>query len=105
MAWISLVLAGCCEVLGVIGMNRIARSRRNLVSYLLLLVSFAGSFSLLTYAMGSLPMGTAYAVWTGIGTVGSALVGMFLFGESKTWTRMLCIAVILASAVGLKLIT
>lgn len=104
MAWISLVLAGCCEVLGVIGMNQIAR-KKSYLFYVLLVVSFAGSFSLLTYAMNSLPMGTAYAVWTGIGTVGSALVGMLLFGESKTWTRMLCIAVILASAIGLKLIT
>ncbi|GGA42749.1 DMT family transporter [Paenibacillus physcomitrellae] len=104
MAWIFLVLAGCCEVLGVIGMNRIVR-RRAFSSYLLMFGSFAGSFALLSSAMGSLPMGTAYAVWTGIGTVGSALVGMFLYGESRSWPRMLCIAVILASAVGLKLIT
>ncbi|ANS76170.1 transporter [Paenibacillus yonginensis] len=104
MAWVFLVLAGCCEVLGVIAMNRIVR-RKTPSAYLLILASFAGSFSLLSSAMGSLPMGTAYAVWTGIGTVGSALVGMFLYGESRSWTRMLCIAVILASAIGLKLIT
>ncbi|WP_223066026.1 DMT family transporter [Paenibacillus caui] len=104
MAWIALVLAGCFEVLGVVAINRVAR-RKEWSSYLLLCAAFAGSFSLLTYAMNTLPMGTAYAVWTGIGTVGSALVGMLLYHESRAWPRLLCIAVILGSATGLKLIT
>lgn len=67
-------------------------------------VSFLLSFSLLSYAMQSLSMGTAYAVWTGIGTVGSTIVGMFIFGEPKEAKRVLFIAMILCSAVGLKLI-
>lgn len=104
MAWIALIIAGGCEVLGVIGIKRVATTR-DLFSYLLLLLSFAGSFSLLSYAMQTLPMGTSYAVWTGIGTVGSTLVGMFLYNEPKEAKRLLCIALILGSAIGLKVIT
>ncbi|AWB46296.1 QacE family quaternary ammonium compound efflux SMR transporter [Paenibacillus sp. CAA11] len=104
MAWLALVLAGGCEVLGVIGIKRVTL-RRDLLSYLLLFGSFVGSFSLLSFAMKTLPMGTAYAVWTGIGTVGSTLVGMLLFGEPKEARRLLCIALILGAAVGLKLIS
>ena len=55
--------------------------------------------------MTVLPMGTAYAIWTGIGTVGGAITGMLLFGEPKEWRRVLFIAMILCSAVGLKLIS
>ncbi|WP_308860263.1 DMT family transporter [Paenibacillus radicibacter] len=103
MAWLALLIAGCCEVLGVIAINRV-NEKRTLSSYLLLIVAFGVSFSLLSYAMDSISMGTAYAVWTGIGTVGGALVGMFLWGESRQWQRFLFIAMILFSAVGLKLI-
>lgn len=91
-------------MLGVIGIKRVTL-RRDLLSYLLLFGSFVGSFSLLSFAMKTLPMGTAYAVWTGIGTVGSTLVGMLLFGEPKEARRLLCIALILGAAVGLKLIS
>ena len=90
MPWIENVIAGVCE---------------GLPAYVMLILSFIVSFSLLSYAMNSIPMGTAYAVWTGIGTVGSTLAGMFLFGEPKEWRRILFIAMILASAVGLKLIS
>lgn len=104
MAWIALILAGACEITGVIGIQGV--SRRKGWGYLLLLgASFTASFSLLSYAMESLPMGTAYAIWTGIGTVGSATVGMLLFGEPREWRRLLFIAMILCAAVGLKVIT
>ena len=103
MAWISLVFAGLFEVVGVLGMNRIKRDN-NVKAYLLFAGGIVLSFACLSYAMRSLPMGTAYAIWTGIGTVGGALVGMFLFGESKEWRRILFIAMVLAAAVGLKLI-
>ncbi|MED1851648.1 multidrug efflux SMR transporter [Brevibacillus borstelensis] len=63
------------------------------------------SFICLTFSMRSLPMGTAYAIWTGIGTVGGALVGMLFFGESKEWRRILFMAMVLAAAIGLKLIS
>ncbi|GIP21828.1 multidrug efflux SMR transporter [Paenibacillus sp. J22TS3] len=103
MAWLILVLAGCCEVFGVIGIKQVTL-RANLSAYLLLAAGFLCSFSLLALAMETLPMGTAYAVWTGIGTVGSALVGMLLYKEPKEWRRLLCIALILGSAIGLKVI-
>jgi paired small multidrug resistance pump len=104
MAWLSLIFAGLFEVVGVLGMNRIKRDN-SAKNYLLFAGAIILSFVSLSYAMRSLPMGTAYAIWTGIGTVGGALVGMLFFGESKEWRRMVFIAMVLAAAVGLKLIT
>lgn len=102
MAWVYLVFAGLFEVVGVMGINRLNRER-NIKSVALLFGGFLMSFLLLSLAMRTLPMGTSYAVWTGIGTVGSALVGMLFFGESKDWRRLLFIAIVLCSVVGLKL--
>jgi len=104
MAWLSLILAGMFEVVGVLGMNRIKRDN-NVKAYLLFSAGIILSFICLSVAMRSLPMGTAYAIWTGIGTVGGALVGMLFFGESKEWRRILFIAMVLSAAVGLKLIS
>ncbi|GAB6991250.1 DMT family transporter [Paenibacillus pini] len=104
MAWLAIIIAGLCEVTGVVGINGASR-KKGWIYYALMIVSFAGSFALLSYAMQSLSMGTAYAVWTGIGTVGSTLLGMFVFGEPKEAKRLLFIAMILGSAIGLKLIS
>ncbi|MEC0369512.1 DMT family transporter [Paenibacillus chibensis] len=104
MAWAAIVLAGFCEIFGVIGIKGVAQ-KKGWSAFALMLGSFVCSFLLLSYAMNSLAMGTAYAVWTGIGTVGSTIVGMFLFGEPKEWRRVLFIAMILGSAVGLKIIS
>jgi len=104
MAWIALICAGLLEIGGVIGIKGVSQ-RKGWGYLLLMLASFAISFSLLSFAMESIPMGTAYAIWTGIGTVGSTVTGMVLFGEPKEWRRVLFIAMILCSAVGLKLIT
>ncbi|MFD2169951.1 DMT family transporter [Tumebacillus lipolyticus] len=103
MAWVYLILAGICEVIGVAGINRI-NQKKNWSSYAILILGFSFSFGFLTLAMESLPMSTAYAVWTGTGTVGSVVVGMLLYGESKDWRRMLYMSMVLAAAVGLKLI-
>ncbi len=103
MAWVSLVIAGMFEVVGVLGMNQIKRDN-NIRAYLLFCLGIIMSFFFLSLSLRSLPMGTAYAIWTGIGTVGGALVGMIFFGESKEWRRLLFIAMVLAAAVGLKLI-
>ncbi|MGN1402542.1 MAG: DMT family transporter [Bacillus sp. (in: firmicutes)] len=102
MAWICLIMAGCFEVVGVTGMNKVIKDR-NLSSYLLLMFGFALSFTLLSLAMQSLPVGLSYAVWTGIGTVGAAVIGMLFYGESKDWRRILCIALIVTSIIGLKI--
>ncbi|MGZ9586350.1 DMT family transporter [Paenibacillus marinisediminis] len=104
MAWIALIIAGLCEVLGVLAIKRVTLYH-NWQSYLFLSVSFLSSFSLLSYAMGQIPMGTAYAIWTGIGTIGSTLLGMFAFGEPKEGKRVFFIALILASVIGLKVIS
>lgn len=104
MAWIAIIIAGLCEVLGVIGIKGVTE-RKGLKAYLLMAISFIGSFSMLSYAMTSLSMGTAYAVWTGIGTVGSTIVGMTLYKEPKEFKRILFISMILVAAIGLKLIS
>lgn len=103
MAWIYLVVAGIFEMFGVAMINRLNKYR-NLQSFSLLLLGFGGSFLCLSLAMRSLPMATAYAVWTGIGASGGAILGMLLYGESKDWRRILFICMILGAAVGMKII-
>ncbi|MGD6817861.1 DMT family transporter [Metabacillus sp. 84] len=103
MAWIAVVFAGLFEMLGVVSMNRLTR-KRSIVNMLFFAGAFSASFLLLSIAMKSLPMGTAYAIWTGIGAAGGAVMGMILYGESKEWKRILFIALILGSTIGLKLI-
>lgn len=104
MAWISLIFAGLFEVVGVIGMNLVIKNNK-IQSYIVLGIGFLLSFSLLRVALQTLPIGLGYAVWTGIGTVGGALVGMFIYGEPKDWRRILFIGIILVAIVGLKLIS
>ncbi|MNC42491.1 Multidrug resistance protein YkkD [compost metagenome] len=103
MAWLYLVVAGIGEVVGVLGINQLNK-QRNLSNILLLFIGFVLSFIFLTIAMESIPMGTAYAIWTGIGTVGSALLGMIVYGESHSWKRILFISMVLSAAIGLKLL-
>lgn len=104
MAWFFLVIAGLCEMIGVAMINKLHRDR-NWQSFAFMLGGFGASFIALALAMETLPMGTAYAVWTGIGAAGGALLGMFLYGESKDWRRIIFIAMVLAAAIGLKLIS
>lgn len=103
MAWVFLVVAGLFEMFGVAMISRLNK-HRNLLSFALLFLGFGASFLFLSLAMKSLPMGTAYAVWTGIGASGGAILGMLLYGEAKDWRRIICIIMILGAAVGLKLI-
>ncbi|ASS74059.1 QacE family quaternary ammonium compound efflux SMR transporter [Tumebacillus algifaecis] len=104
MGWLYLILAGLGEVFGVAGINRI-NEKKDWQSYAIFTVGFLFSFGFLTLAMESIAMSTAYAVWTGIGTVGSVVLGMLFYGESKEWRRMLYMSMVLAAAVGLKLIS
>ncbi|MFK5707508.1 DMT family transporter [Lysinibacillus boronitolerans] len=104
MAWISLILAGLCEMIGVAMINKLHKDR-NWQSLVLLSLGFGASFIFLAYAMKSLPMGTAYAIWTGIGASGGAILGMLLYGESKDWKRLVFIGLVLGSAIGLKLVS
>ncbi|MDF0728123.1 multidrug efflux SMR transporter [Cytobacillus sp. S13-E01] len=104
MAWVSLILAGICEMFGVTMINKLNKDR-NLKSMLFLILGFGASFLFLAIAMKTLPMGTAYAIWTGIGASGGAIIGMLLYGESKDWKRIVFIAIVLSAAIGLKLVS
>lgn len=103
MSWVLLVLAGLCEMAGVAMINKLHKDR-SWKALLLLAAGFGSSFLLLALAMRELPMGTAYAVWTGIGAAGGAVLGMLYYGESRNLRRILCIALVLGAAVGLKLV-
>ncbi|MFD2613622.1 DMT family transporter [Paenibacillus gansuensis] len=104
MSWISLIVAGCFEMGGVALMNRAQRSP-GWFNYVLLAACFACSFVLLWVAMNSIPMGTAYAVWTGIGAAGGTLIGMLRYGESKSGKRVFFLVMVLGAAIGLKLVS
>ena len=104
MSWIFLFFAGLFEVGWAIGLKYTEGFSR-LVPSVLTLGAMAGSVILLGLALKSLPIGTAYAVWTGIGAVGTATLGIILFGEPATALRLACIGLIVAGIVGLKLVT
>lgn len=103
MAWILLFLAGLFEIGWAIGLKYAEGFTRPLPS-ILTAVSMVASVVLLGMALRTLPLGTAYAVWTGIGTVGTALLGIALFGEPAGAARLACIALIAAGIVGLKML-
>ncbi|QRA17337.1 DMT family transporter [Staphylococcus shinii] len=103
MAWFILFIAGLLEVVGVVILNEIARTKNKWL-VVLLAVAFVFSFSTLKVAMNDIPMGTAYVIWSGIGTGGGTLVGMLIYNESKSIKRIFFIALIILSIVGLKLI-
>ena len=103
MAWFYLILASLCEIIWAAGMKFTQGfSTRPWLSLATILVSFL-SFALLALAMRTLPMGTSYVVWTGLGAVGAALVGILLFQEPSSLGRILCMALIVAGVLGLKL--
>lgn len=104
MSWIVLFIAGLLEVVGVIILNEITRTKKKFL-IVLLAIAFICSFSTLKLAMTSIPMGTAYAIWSGIGTGGGTLVGMLLYNEAKNAKRVFFIGLIVLSIVGLKLIS
>ena len=102
MAWVVLFVAGLLEVGWAVGLKYSEGLSRPLPT-LLTGIALLASMGLLASAMRTLPLGTAYAVWTGIGTVGTAILGIMLFREPVTAMRLLCIALILAGIGGLKL--
>ncbi|SHF95705.1 DMT family transporter [Ornithinibacillus halophilus] len=104
MAWFYLVLAGIFEMCGVAMINKL-HNDRDWKSLVLLTLAFGASFLFLSLAMETLPMATAYAIWTGIGASGGAILGMVLYGESRDWKRLFFIAMVLSAAVGLKLVS
>ncbi len=104
MAWIILVIAGGFEIAWAIGLKYTEGFTR-LWPTVGTVVAMVVSVVLLGLAMRSLPVGTAYAVWTGIGAVGTAMLGILLFGEAATVGRLVSLSLIVAGIVGLKLVT
>ncbi len=103
-AWLILFIAGLCEVAWAVGLKYTEGFSR-LGPSLATVAAMVVSVALLGWSLKTLPLGTAYAVWTGIGAVGTAILGMILFGESREAARLLCIVLIVAGIVGLKLLT
>ena len=104
MGWIILFFAGLTEVGWAVGLKYTDGFTR-LVPSILTVACMAVSLGLLGLALKTLPIGTADAVWTGIGTIGTALLGVVLFGESAGALRLACIGLIVAGIVGLKLVS
>mgnify|MGYP001263404545 FL=1 len=104
MAWLILILAGAFEIGWAVGLKWTDGFTRPLPTILTAL-SMIVSLGLLGLALRDLPLGTAYAVWTGVGTVGTAILGIWLFGDAATPARLLCIGLIVAGIAGLKLAT
>lgn len=102
MAWFLLFLAGLFEIGWAVGLKYTDGFTRPMPTVLTVL-SMIVSVALLGLAVKTLPMGTAYAVWTGIGTVGTVLLGIWLLGDPATFVRLLCISLIVAGIAGLKL--
>ncbi len=104
MAWFVLLLAGLLEIAWAVGLKYTAGFTRP-VPTLLTVTSMVASLALLGVSLKTLPLGTAYAVWTGIGTVGTAAVGIVLFGENMGSGRLTCIGLIVVGIAGLKVVT
>lgn len=104
MAWVLLGIAGIFEIAFALGMKW-SEGFTRLMPALFTVVTGLSSVFLLSYSLRTLPVGTAYAVWTGIGAAGTAILGMVLLGDSTAPVRILCIALILAGVIGLKLVS
>ncbi len=104
MAWLILIVAGLAEVGWAVGLKYTQGLTRPLPTALTG-IAMVLSLWLLGLAVRTLPLGTAYAIWTGIGTVGTVIVGIVLFHEPASGLRLLCVALIVSGIVGLKLVT
>jgi quaternary ammonium compound-resistance protein SugE len=104
MAWVYLFIAGLFEIGWAIGL-KYSEGFTRLGPSVATIISMVISVLLLGIALRSLPVGTAYAVWTGIGTAGTAILGILLFGEPATALRLTCIVLIVAGVLGLKFLS
>jgi quaternary ammonium compound-resistance protein SugE len=104
LAWFYLVIAGLLEIVWAIGL-KYAEGFTRLVPSIVTLAAMIASVWFLALALRAIPVGTGYAVWTGIGAIGTALLGMVLFAEPATAARLACIGLIVAGIVGLKLVS
>lgn len=102
MAWIVLFSAGLVEIIFALSL-KYNESFTKLWPSIITAISGIGSFGLLMWSIKTLPIGTAYAVWTGIGAVGVAIMGIILFKEAMDWTRLFSITLVIIGIIGLKL--
>lgn len=102
MNWLYLAIAGLLEIAWAIGL-KYTEGWTKLVPSIITALLMIASFYFLSLAIKTLPIGTAYAVWTGIGTVGAAILGMFMFDEPRDAVRVICILLIIAGIAGLKI--
>lgn len=101
MSWVYLVIASLGEIFGVMGINFYIK-KKTLTRLFFIVVTFSFGFFFLSLAMKEIPMGTAYAIWTGLGAAGAVLMGILFFKESAGWKRIVFLSLIIAGAVGLK---
>jgi quaternary ammonium compound-resistance protein SugE len=104
MNWLILIVAGLLEVVWAVGLKYTAGFSKPLPT-VLTLAAMAGSVGLLGLSLRELPLGTAYAIWTGIGTIGTVIFGIVMLNEPASALRLACIAMIVGGIVGLKLST
>ncbi|WP_446898438.1 quaternary ammonium compound efflux SMR transporter SugE [Clostridium sp. LBM24168] len=104
MKWTILVIAGLFEVWWAVGL-KFSHGFTKLIPSIFTIVGMIASFYFLSLALKTLPLGTAYAIWTGIGTIGTVILGIILFKEPITMIRLICIGFIVAGIVGLKLVS
>ena len=104
--FLALLLAGCCEVSGVFFITKFSKSKgvKKWVNFILLVGNFALSLTLLSYAMQTIAMSVAYAIWTGIGAIGAVVVGVVFEGEKINFKKALFLALIIFSVVMLKIV-
>lgn len=102
MAWVYLIIAGLLEIVWAIGI-KYTEGFTKLVPSVITIGTMIVSFYLLALAVKQIPIGTGYAIWVGIGAVGTAIAGMIIFGEAATVGRILCLMLILCGIIGLKL--
>jgi paired small multidrug resistance pump len=102
MAWIYLVIASFGEIFGVMYINIFVR-KKSYFSLFMIVLSMGLGFIFLSHAMKDIPLGTAYAIWTGLGAAGAVIMGIIFFNESAGWKRIFFLLCIIAGAVGLRL--
>lgn len=102
MAWFYLILGGILEIIWMIAM-KYSNGFKNFWPSVIVVIALAASMFVVSLAIKSIPMGTAYAIWTGIGAAGGAIAGILLFNESKDWLRLLSITLVIVGIIGLKI--
>lgn len=105
MAWFYLFIAGVFEVLWALSTKYTSDENNKIFWWTLVVLGYFLSYAFLALAIKKLPLGTSYAVWTGIGTIGTTLVGIYLFKETLSLPQAVCVALIIGGIIGLKLLS